>query len=375
MPRPKTHEARAGERPASTEAVNAHCKAILNSIPDQAWLKDKESRYLAVNEPYTTACGLPEDEIIGRRPLDVWPNDIAMQYLATDREVLSSGDSKRYEEQRPDRRGALCWYETIKVPVRDVNGAIIGSAGISRDISHLKKIERELRTSRTKFRNLSSYLQSVREEERTRLSRELHDELGQNLTALRLGLDWVEVQLDPGQERVAAKLGELRELAGLTVATMAKIAIELRPAILDDLGLAAAIENMVDTIVRRNGLPITLTIEPGARLCPRETSTAIFRILQESLTNIVRHAQATKISVILVEAEKEITLKVVDDGRGLPPDMRQHETRGLGLLGMQERACMVGGSLLIESAPGCGTRLILRVPRKFNPTNRRGRSD
>lgn len=376
MARARIHDdGKSGERPAPTEVVNAHCKAILNSVPDQAWLKDMDSRYLAVNEPYTKACGLSEGRIIGRRPLDVWPSDIAMQYLATDREVLSSGHSKRYEEQRPDQRGKLRWYETIKVPTRDINGAIIGSAGISRDISHLKKIERELRASRTKFRNLSSYLQTVREEERTRISRELHDELGQNLTALGFGLDWVEAQLRPDQESIAVKLGELRQLAGATVASMAKIAAELRPAILDDLGLAAAIENMVDAMAKRSALEIALRIEPSVGSCPPETSTAIFRILQESLTNIVRHAQAMKVSIILEEVENEIILKVRDDGRGLPPDMRRHEARGLGLLGMQERACMVGGTLSIESKLGCGTQLILRVPGRFHRENRRGTSD
>lgn len=147
-------------------ASDAHRQAILSNIPDQAWLKDVDSRYLAVNEAYVEACGLSEDRILGRLPTEVWKSAVAEQYLVTDRKVLATGLRQRYEEQRPDRLGRLRCYETIKTPVRDPNGRIIGTAGISRDITRRKKLESELRKSRGRLRDLSRHLRSVREEER-----------------------------------------------------------------------------------------------------------------------------------------------------------------------------------------------------------------
>lgn len=294
--------------------------------------------------------------------LDVWPSAIARHYLATDRDVITSGQPRRYEEQRRDRHGRMRTYETIKTPVRDASGSIIGTAGISRDITHHKAVERELREQRARSRELSAYLQSIREQERTRISRELHDELGQNLTALRLGLDWIEAQLPPGPGELLTKLASLRRLADATVATMATIASELRPAMLDDLGLAAAVEYLVETAASRSGLRIALSVRLDTNARAEETNTAIFRILQEALTNVTRHARAQNVSVSLTESDGEVALDISDDGSGLPQPPRRGKARGLGLLGMQERASMVGGSLSIDSAPGRGTRLALRVP-------------
>ncbi len=357
-------------RPARDDA---HRQAILSNIPDQAWLKDVESRYVAVNEAYAEACGLPQEEILGRRPTDVWPSAIAIQYLTTDRTVLASGTQQRYEERRPDRRGRMRCYETIKTPVRDARGRIIGTAGISRDITHHKNLERELRRSRGQLRQLSAHLHSVREEERARIARELHDELGQNLTALRLGLDWADAQLVPGQERLSAKLASLRHLADATVVTMARIATELRPIILDDLGLAAASEWLAESVAKQTGIEITLSITLNRDPQAHEVAITLFRILQEALTNIVRHAQASLVAITLTESGREIVLEVADNGCGFAPSAHQRRAPTLGLLGMQERAAAVGGVLAIESGIGSGTRIALRVPRR-RPRGPRSRS-
>jgi two-component system, NarL family, sensor histidine kinase UhpB len=301
----------------------------------------------------------------------VWQSAIAEQYLVTDRKVLASGMRQRYEEQRPDRLGRLRCYETIKTPVRDRNGRIIGTAGISRDITRRKKLESELRKSRGRMRDLSRHLRSVREDERARLSRELHDELGQNLAALRFGLDWVDAQLLVGQDLLAAKVAELRAVTEATIATMARIATELRPSILDDLGLAAAVEWLVETVATQSGLGIARSIDLE---CPydREIDITVFRILQESLTNVVRHAKASKVTVSLSSIENDVLLAVADDGCGFAAADGQGLNSGLGLLGMRERAAAVGGLLTVESGVEIGTRVMLRVPRRLSPRRRRG---
>lgn len=346
----------------STANDDAHRKAILSNIPDQAWLKDIDSRYVAVNEAYVAACGVSEDHIIGRVPTDVWPPEIAEQYLKTDRRVIASGMRQRFEEKRPDHRGRIKCYETIKTPVRDTDGKIVGTAGISRDITHRKRLERDLRKSRGRLRELSSHLYSIREEERARIARELHDELGQNLTALRLGLDWVETQLDGSQARLSAKIADLRAVADVTVAAVSRIATELRPIMLDELELAAAMEWLVEKMADQSGLRISLDVR--YRRDPKDAAirTTLFRVLQESLTNAARHANATRIDVCLEQNKGQFVLTVQDDGQGHRPARHRVPNSNLGILGMQERAVSVGGTLEILSEPGCGMKVVLRVP-------------
>lgn len=348
--------------PLGAAAHDAQRKAILNNIPDQAWLKDAGCRYIAVNDAYVEACGVSEQDILGKLPSDVWPPELAWQYLKTDREVLETGQRLRYEEQRRNRQGQLRWYDTIKTPVRNGQGTVIGTAGISRDISDRKIAERELIESRAQLRELSAYLQSIREAERTRISRELHDELGQNLTVLGMGLDWAQKQLLPGQDRLATRLTRLRELTESTVANMQTIALELRPVILDDLGLVPAVEWLLESFIERTGLVVTTSINVDDAGYDREVRTAIFRILQESLTNASRHAGAKTVTVELCETDGRLRLLVADDGKGIMTDGGSGRKHSLGLLGMHERANMVGGTLSIASEPGLGTVVTLEIP-------------
>lgn len=370
-PRQAAHRAKCVNPPArhfEPDLHDAQRKAILNNIPDQAWLKDARCRYIAVNEAYIAACGVPEAKIVGRLPTEVWPPELAKQYLKTDREVLSTGRRKRYEEQRRDRDGKLRWYETIKMPVRNSHRELVGTVGISRDITDRKVAERELIESRAQLRELSAYLQTVREAERSRISRELHDELGQTLTALRLGLDSVQRLLVPGQERLAARLQRLRELADVTVASVQTIAAELRPVILDDLGLAPAVEWLIDGLHDRAGAAIRSSIEIDDAGYDPEVRTAIFRILQESLTNACRHARARNIRIALREANGCVELVISDDGKGMARERAgRGKRRSLGLLGMRERATMVGGQLAISSEAGRGTTISLRIPLERAP--------
>src|SRR5690242_8776723 len=167
-------------------------RALLDNIPD---LKDRDCRYLAVNTAYLEVLRMPEALVLGKRTDEIWPAEIAEVYLRADRAVLKSGRRRRYEETRADSSGLPRWFETIKSPIRDKAGRIIGTVGISRDISERKAAESELIKSRAQLRELSNYLQSVREAERARISRELHDELGQTLTALKMELGWLRDRL------------------------------------------------------------------------------------------------------------------------------------------------------------------------------------
>lgn len=338
-------------------------QAILDNIPDQAWLKDAESRYIQVNEAFMAACGLSAADILGQTPREVWPVDWGGKYVDTDMSVVRSGQRIRYEEQRFSAAGEVRWFDTIKTPIFDADGKVVGTAGISREITDRKRTEQELRESRTQLRELSAYLQSVREEERTRIARELHDELGQMLTAVQLGLGALEgaVQADSPVTTLTTALEGLKTLAESATNAVQRLATDLRPPILDGLGLAAALDWQLEAFSERSGVAYALDLPSESVSLSGEIETAIFRILQEALTNVSRHAEASQVEVMLHMSDTEVKLSIADNGKGMllsNPSQR----RRLGLVGMRERAYMLGGELKVQSSPGRGTQIELRLP-------------
>lgn len=339
-------------------------RALLDNIPDMAWLKDRDCRYLAVNTAYLEILRIPEHAVLGKRPDEIWPPEIAEVYLRTDRAVLRSGRRRRYEEKRPDPSGIPRWFETIKSPIRDTAGRIIGTVGISRDISERKAAESELIKSRAQLRELSNYLQSVREAERARISRELHDELGQTLTALKMELGWLKDRLPPEPAMLRTRLDRLVQIVDHSVTDLQRIASDLRPMILDELGLVSAIQWLTQTFSERSSLSIDLSFEQADVVYSKDVSTAAFRIVQEALTNIVRHSGAASAGILARHSGNELQLEISDDGRGM--DVARSRGEHLGLVGMSERAHMLGGSMEIDSAPGRGTRISVRLPLSVN---------
>ena len=211
--------------------------------------------------------------------------------------------------------------------------------------------------SRRVSRDAMRRVVEAQELERTRLARELHDETGQALTSILLGLKTLEgsVETDQGREGVAA----VRELVVSTLQDVRRLAVELRPAALDDFGLAAALERLTETVRQDTSIQVDLEIRIGAERLPADVETTMYRIVQESLTNISKHARATRISILLARKERGVVVLVEDDGGGFDPQL---ETVGLGLAGMHERVGLLGGQLRVETSPGRGTTIAAEVP-------------
>ncbi len=224
-----------------------------------------------------------------------------------------------------------------------------------------KKAAYEIYQSQIELRQLSAHLQTVREEERSNIAREIHDELGQQLTGLKMDTSWLGKKLPEGDKVLHEKVEGMLALIDDTVKTVRRISSELRPGILDDMGLIAALEWQSSEFEKRNGISCTFTTNLSELPVSQELATGIFRVYQEALTNITRHAHATGVKARLEVNAKNILLTIIDDGKGF--DMQEARLKKtLGIVGMKERAIMLGGQLTITSEKEVGTAVMLRIP-------------
>lgn len=224
-----------------------------------------------------------------------------------------------------------------------------------------REAEEKLLKSHEQLRALTAYLQFVREEERTRIAREVHDELGQMLTNLKIELAWLAARLPKHRRLLQEKAKQMLSHIDALAHSVRQIVTELRPGILDDFGLVAALEWQAGEFQRRTGLRCTFFSDVQRESWDGDVTTALFRIFQETLTNVLRHAQATRIDVHLWQDGDALLLEVADNGRGITPE-EVANTRSIGLLGMRERAALLGGEISFNGAPGRGTTVLIRLP-------------
>lgn len=249
-------------------------------------------------------------------------------------------------------------FENSYNPVRNDNNEIVGITLFTRDITQRILAEKELKNSMEELHNLTQHVEKVREEERVAIARELHDDLGQSLTAVKIDLGIIRQSIS--DKTAVQKIIKVSELVSETIKTVQKITFQLRPSIIDDLGLEAGIEWYASEFSERNGIEVNLDLKPGIVISP-EIAIVIFRIMQESLTNISRHAKATKIDILLTESADCVNFVVKDNGIGISENSLNSKT-SFGIIGMKERADSVGGKLTIMKNNEGGTSLQLTFP-------------
>ena len=265
--------------------------------------------------------------------------------------------------------GAIKHIHDVVYPVTGETGDVVERYGVIMDVTERRGAEEALQKSRDQLRALAARLQSVREEERTKVAREIHDELGQALTAIRISLSsWSrDLVTDKKQESEP-----ILKLVDETIQSVRRISTELRPAILDALGLVAAVEWAAGEFEARTGIKCRLDLPTNDIVIDQERATALFRIFQETLTNVARHANASEVEVRLAKGEGNLTLEVHDNGKGITGEPLLSAT-SLGILGMQERALLLGGDFAIVSSPGEGTTVRVRIPETHLPPPKDGK--
>ena len=245
-------------------------------------------------------------------------------------------------------------------PVRDISGYVVSVVLTCEDVTEQNAIAEREQAALLQLRDLSAKLESAREEERTRIARELHDEMGQSLTALNFDLAWLLKQIPMQRKAVRKKIESMIEATKRTIANARQLASDLRPSILDTFGLVPAIEWQLSEFEQRTGISVNFECQ-GDRDVDRESSTVVFRIVQEALTNVMRHAHATEVDVRLTTDDHCLTLQLRDNGRGIRP--AEIACLGsLGIVGMSERVIRLGGRFMIEPQSAGGTRLEVFIP-------------
>jgi len=285
-------------------------------------------------------------------------------------EVLRTGIEARDLEVMIERLdGSRITVLVNIVPLRNARGGLTGAMNCFQDITERKQAQKNLQHSYDQWRALAGRLEIVREEERKRVAREIHDQLGQALTAIKIEVSSLIHERAPDQEQSESLLRLIDE----TIRSVRKISNDLRPGILDDLGLVPAVEWAAKEFQIRTGTKCLLDLPPDDFVTDREVATALFRILQETFTNIARHAHATQVNVRLAREDGRLILEVHDNGQGISEEQRSADD-SLGILGMRERALLLGGEFAISGAPGEGTTAKVRIPETRHNGHRVARS-
>jgi PAS domain S-box-containing protein len=358
-----TERIKAEEAFRQSEEIN---RLIMSSSLNAIVCMDLAGNIIFWNPQAEKVFGWEKEEIIGRPLADtIVPAAYRERHKKGMQHYLKTGQgpllNKLVEITAINKKGVEFPVELAIIPVKENGNEFFCS--FIQDITERKKSEEKIRQSHEQLRQLASHLQDVREEEQKRIAREVHDELGQQITGLKMDVAWIRKKIAGHTESVSIqeKLKEMTTLLDSAVKTIRKIASELRPSILDDMGLIAALEWQTLEFQKRFSIPVVFKSSVRQLELDPTIATNLFRLYQESLTNIARHADAKNASAELDVHKKQVTLSITDDGKGFEVG-ESDDKKTLGLLGMKERVLMMNGELEIKSEPGKGTTIIIKVP-------------
>ena len=345
-----------------TESEKFLSDSIINSLPGVFYLYDRQLKFTRWNRNMEIVSGYTGEELANISPLDL--------FAESEKELLRSKIDFVFSEGYGDVVAPILTKQGIKIPYF-FNGKRVhlnGTdylIGMGIDITERVEAENNLIERSEEIRKLTGYLQQVREEERKHISREIHDELGQQLTGLKMDSSWLRKHLEKIDSAAVQRINEMMQLIDDTIKTVRRISSQLRPGILDDLGLIAALDWQVNEFEKRTGIKTTFTSNIQEIDLPERLCINIFRIFQEALTNVARHAKATQVTTDLIIDSVNIALTIADNGEGIDATYRERNN-SLGIVGMKERARLFDGDITIERNDPKGTIVQLIIPANQN---------
>jgi PAS domain S-box-containing protein len=344
---------------AALTASEREFRSVAESMPDHLCRHDRQGRFLYLNPPLAATLGLGLRELRGRTVLEAFPDGPFGDYQARLAATIETGLPNEIEVTLADIGEGPRYSHIRIVAERDAAGTIVGTLSIGRNITEFRKKEKQLEASRDMLRELAARRDSAREEERKRIAREIHDELGQLLTAQRLEIATLKFQFGEHNAILAERCRRLIGVTDQTIQVVRNVAATLRPASLD-MGIAAALEWLAGEFRAHNEVACHLHLDIPDLHLDEDQSIAVFRCVQESLTNVARYAAARQVDITLSADDNDYYLSIRDDGQGFDPE----GVRGtsFGLVGMRERALLLGGDARFVSAPGQGTAVEIRFP-------------
>jgi PAS domain S-box-containing protein len=356
------------ELKAAEQARQEHLnflQTLIDAIPNPIFYKDVKGIYLGCNKALCDFLGLPKEEIVDKSLYEVYPKDLADKYNEMDAALFQQPGVQRYDFSMQHADGSRHSANFNKATYSTIDGTLAGLVGVMVDITDRERAEEKLRESEQNMRYLASQLLTAQERERQRISQDLHDDLGQSLMALKLHLRAIEgampANLTERKQELAVQCGFIDEI----VNNVRRFSRDLRPAVLDDLGLIVALKRLLEEFGALHNIEFAMDLDDVGNLLSPQAQIIIYRIFQESLTNIGKYAQASRVAVSLKNGNDKVSFSVEDNGKGF--DLEQVRAldvakRGLGLTAMEERVRMLGGTLEICSQKGVGTRISFKIP-------------
>lgn len=338
------------------EAQRELLASIINFTEDAIFTKTTDGIITSWNNGATTIFGYTAEEIIGKSTDILIPPPLQEMERRTFNKVLLGETIKSYRTERVRKDGKILNVSLTISALKDTTGNITGASKIIRDITERVVAEKKIIQSEIQIRNFAARLNNVIEEERQHFAREIHDELGQQIVGLKIGLSSLRRTNEAEIERVKEMIKDVERL----IHSIREIATELRPGILDTLGLATALAWLVQQFEKKSGIKASFVSDIELEKFEKSTSICFFRICQEALTNVTKHAAATEVKVELYEEGNVLVLKVTDNGKGIS-DERQKNPFSMGLLGMRERANIIGGEIQINGRENKGTTVCLKA--------------
>ncbi len=354
------------------EMLLAHEQYLVNALmehtTESVFFKDLNSRYIRVNKAFANSLGYSDTEaIIGKSDFDFFDEEDAENTLKEEQEIILTSKMSNEEGKRKLLDGTETWVLTNKMPLKNPSNVTIGTFGISINIDDQKKVEEALKDSQDQLKKFAAHLQNVREEERILLAREIHDELGQILIALKIDMGMLKQKIcsttQIKKEETEKKIEQILNLLDRTIKTTRKIMTGLRPETLELVGLNEAIKTYSKEFEERHKIFCFFESNITDVNIDFERSVALFRILQEALTNVVKHSKASEVKIRLELINDTIKMEIADNGIGIDKSIEVRKD-SYGLIGMRERVLILDGQISIDGQKGDGTTVKVEIPYK-----------